>query len=74
MKKIAQNHPEKLKSNRTPMGVSHSRSEIKRTNHDRERETSKRDPNRIEKILRESFVRSVRDLTKEEGREASLFD
>jgi hypothetical protein len=56
------------------MGVSHSRSEIKRTNHDRERETSKRDPNRIEKILRESFVRSVRDLTKEEGREASLFD
>jgi uncharacterized protein YbcI len=56
------------------MGVSHNRSEIKRTNQDRQRETSKRDPNRIEKILRERFVRYTSDSIKEEGRESSLVD
>jgi hypothetical protein len=73
-KKIAQSQPVPLKSNRTPMGVSHNRSEIKRTNQDRQRETSKRDPNRIEKILRERFVRYASDSIKEEGRESSLVD
>ena len=70
--KIAPSHPEQLTSNRTLMGVSHNRSEIKRPNQDMQRETSKRDPNLIEKILRESHVRSVRDSIRDEGKESSL--
>jgi hypothetical protein len=72
-KKIAQSQPEQLKSNRTPIGVSHNRSEIKRTNQDTDRDNSKRDPNLIEKILRERAVRKASDSIKDEGKESSLF-
>jgi uncharacterized protein YbcI len=73
-KKIAQNQPEQLKSNRMPIGVSHNRSEIKRTNQDTDRDNSKRDPNLIEKILRERVLRMASDSTKDKGNESSLVD
>jgi uncharacterized protein YbcI len=57
-----------------PIGVSHNRSEIKRTNQDTDRDNSKRDPNLIEKILRERVLRMASDSTKDKGNESSLVD
>jgi hypothetical protein len=57
-----------------PIGVSHNRSEIKRTNQDTDRDNSKRDPNLSEKILRERVLRMASDSTKDKGNESSLVD